>query len=337
MIDLSEKIKAKFTPIIQDKEPEKWEKLRTTGIGGSDAGAILGLNPYSSPLTIYMAKKDIKSDFTGNNTTEWGHILEDPIRKQTANELGIAITQVPGMYTSLEYDWMNANVDGICVVPDNHVCIVNGTEITGIGGHEIKTSSDGTGFSDSEIPDSYYAQVQHYMAVTGLDWFILTVFILRNRTAKHYVVRRNEEFIEKLIEVEKDFWENNILANNMPAPSGTDSENNYLNNLPISDEVILDEMVLSIIQEEREINRQIKELEQKQTILKNQIITELYKASQSNEPSAKTTAVIGNYKITYNTQVRKSVDSDALKKAGLYEQYSTESVSKVLRITENKK
>ena len=38
---------------------EDWLKLRTTGIGGSDAGAILGLNKYSTPLSVYLAKKFI--------------------------------------------------------------------------------------------------------------------------------------------------------------------------------------------------------------------------------------------------------------------------------------
>ena len=49
-------INAKFTPVEQDKEPEKWLEMRTTGIGGSDAGAILGMNKYASPLTISALK-----------------------------------------------------------------------------------------------------------------------------------------------------------------------------------------------------------------------------------------------------------------------------------------
>ena len=43
-------INAKFTPVEQDKEPEKWLELRTTGIGGSDVGAIMGMNKYASPF-----------------------------------------------------------------------------------------------------------------------------------------------------------------------------------------------------------------------------------------------------------------------------------------------
>lgn len=113
MVNVNEVIKAKFTPVDQATEPEKWMQLRTTGIGGSDVGAIMGLNKYASPLTVYLSKKDIEG-FKGNAATEWGHILEDPIRKKASEELGISICTVPGMYTSNEYPFMNANLDGVC-------------------------------------------------------------------------------------------------------------------------------------------------------------------------------------------------------------------------------
>ena len=34
-------------------EREEWLRLRKGGIGGSDAGAVCGLNPYSSPMSVY--------------------------------------------------------------------------------------------------------------------------------------------------------------------------------------------------------------------------------------------------------------------------------------------
>ncbi|MCC8026548.1 MAG: YqaJ viral recombinase family protein [Clostridium sp.] len=35
---------------------EEWLKLRKTGIGGADAGAICGLNPYSSSMSVHQDK-----------------------------------------------------------------------------------------------------------------------------------------------------------------------------------------------------------------------------------------------------------------------------------------
>lgn len=328
-------INAKFTPVNQEKEPERWLELRTTGIGGSDAGAILGLNKYASPLTVYMQKKGIEG-FGGNASTEWGHILEDPIRQKAAQELGIEICIVPGMYTSYEYPFMNANLDGICHA--DHQVTIGGNTVEGMGGHEIKTSANGEGFTEDEIPDSYYCQVQHYMAVTGLDWFILTVFILSTKQGKHYVIPRNDDFIyTKLIPAEKNFWENNVLAENVPEPIGVESETEYLKNLSYDESIRIDEETEKIIEEERSIDLQIKELSKKQSGLKNQILLKLAELSNGFNNADKTTAVGSHYKLTYNLQIRKSIDSDLLKKDGLYDKYSKESSSKVMRISEVKK
>ena len=35
---------------------EEWLDLRKTGIGGSDAGAVCGLNPYVSSIGVYLNK-----------------------------------------------------------------------------------------------------------------------------------------------------------------------------------------------------------------------------------------------------------------------------------------
>ena len=335
MIDCTQFIKAKFIPIEQDKEPEKWLELRTTGIGGSDVGAIMGLNKYASPLTVYLSKKNVEG-FKGNASTEWGHILEKPIMQKTSEELGIEIVSVPGMYTSLEVPFMNANLDGLCHA--DHQVTIGGETVEGLGGYEIKTSTKGDGFSDDEIPDSYYCQVQHYMAVTGLDWFILTAFFLNSKNARHYVIRRNDDFIyTRLIPAEKDFWENFVLANNPPEPIGLDSESEYTANLNIADEVELDAETEDLIAERMDIQQQIKDLEQRESALKNSILIKLSALSHSESNTAE--KVCGNgerFKLSYNLQKKVSIDTDALKKSGLFDDYKKESSYRILRISEKK-
>ena len=327
-------INAKFTPIEQDKDPEKWLELRTTGIGGSDAGAIMGLNKYASPLTIYLSKKNVEG-FKGNAATEWGHILEDPIRKKAAEELGIEIISVPGMYTSNDIPYMNANIDGLCHA-ENQVTI-GGEIVEGLGGFEIKTSSRGEGFSEDEIPDSYYCQVQHYMAVTNLPWFILTAFFMNTKKVRHYVIRRNDDFIyERLLPAEKDFWENYVMANQAPEPIGVDAEEEYVKNLPIADYIELDSETEDLIAKRMDLQQQIKDLEQKESALKDSIILKLSILSNNAESSEKVSAAGERFKLSYNIQKRISVDTDALKKSGLFDNYKKESVSRVLRVSVNK-
>lgn len=325
---------AELVAVNQDREPERWLELRTTGIGGSDAGAIMGLNKYSSPMTVYFQKKGIQG-FKGNSATEWGHILEEPIRQKAREELGCVIETVPGMFRSREHEFMNANLDGMVDAGDG--ITIGSQSVSGVGGHEIKTSARGDGFGEDEIPDSYYCQVQHYMAVTGLPWFILTVFFLDSRKGKHYIVPRNNKFIMKMLAEETDFWENYVLADRIPEPLGVDSESEYLKNIPLSADIVLDDGTEELVEQERNLDARIKELSKEQAGLKNQIICRLIDGSAGDGGAEKTTASAGRFRITYNTQVRKSVDSDALKKAGLYDEYTKESVFKVLRISEVKK
>ena len=306
-----------------------WLNLRRGGIGGSDAGAIMGLNKYATPLSVYLAKKGAAED-SGNSATEWGNILEEPVRQKTREELGGRIETVEGMFTSTAHPFMNANLDGL-IYFDKETQIGGGVA-RGLCGHEIKTSRTGDGFTDVEIPDSYYAQVQHYMAVTGIKTFILTVFIFNQYAGRHYVIPRNEYFIARLIDAEKTFWERNVLADAMPAPTGNENETELLKNLPMAETITLDEESEAILEEKAQLDAEIKTLQEQSDILKEKILIKMAE-NPSGAAAAKTVAECGAWKISLTTQTAKRVDTAALKKAGIYEQYAKESVSRVLRIT----
>lgn len=311
---------------------EKWLELRKTGIGGSDAGAIMGLNKYATPLSVYLAKKDFAS-FGGNKATEWGNILEDPVRQKAKEELGIEIETVPGQFKSKEYYFMNANFDGLVYVEGEKE--IASSVVSGLGGHEIKTSRTGEGFTRNEVPDSYYAQVQHYMAVTGLSFFVLTVFIFDRYEGRHYVIPRNEHFIEDLIAAETDFWENYVMTDTAPAPTGNDNEFDLVKSMPMAADVELDSECEELLEKKADLDEQVKDLEAQANAIKEQILMRISQAS-GGEDSERTTATCGQWKITYNTQTRKVVDSSALKKAGIYDEYAKESSCKVLKITKQR-
>ena len=309
---------------------EQWLALRTTGIGGSDAGAIMGLNKYATPLTVYLAKKDF-AHFTGNKATEWGNILEDPVRQKAREELGIEIETVPGMFRNKEHDFMTANFDGLVYIDGEKE--IAGSVVRGLGGHEIKTSRTGDGFTADEIPDSYYAQVQHYMAVTGISFFVLTVFIFDRYEGRHYVIPRNDDFIKILIEQELNFWENNVLADVAPAPTGNEQEMDLVKSLPMTEEICLDDECEAWLAEKEVVDERIKELQSRSDVIKEQILLKMVESSGVSDGAAKVTATCGLWKITLNTQTTKRVDANALKKAGLYDQFTKDSVSKVMRIS----
>ncbi len=325
--------KCELIPCNQDENPEFWLATRTTGIGGSDAGAVCGLSKWATPLSVYLAKKDL-SKFEGNAFTEYGHRMEPVIREWSKEDLGCVIEEVPGMFKSREHDFMNANLDGLIYFEEEKK--LSGVTLIGLGGHEIKESS-GEGFTDEgDVPDQYYAQVQHYMQVTGLNWFILTAHINGKPELKHYPILRDEAFISEMVNKETDFWENYVLTDTAPAPTGTAQESDAVKQLPMAEEIEIPDEYSYLFEEREEIEAQIKELEAKSEALKSQILLKMYSLSDGAEDSEKVTAYCGGWKVTYNQQTRKSVDTNEMKKAGIYDDYCKETLSKVMRISKPK-
>lgn len=76
--------------LISTKEMshEEWLKIRKSGIGGSDAGAICGLNPYSSPMAVYQDKVSEELTETDNESMRQGRDLEEYVAKRFTEETG---------------------------------------------------------------------------------------------------------------------------------------------------------------------------------------------------------------------------------------------------------
>ena len=68
---------------------EEWLKLRKTGLGGSDAGAICGLNPYSSPMKVYQDKTSEDVSDQDNEAMRQGRDLEDYVARRFMEATGL--------------------------------------------------------------------------------------------------------------------------------------------------------------------------------------------------------------------------------------------------------
>jgi putative phage-type endonuclease len=194
---------------------EEFRKLRGTYIGGSDAGSILGMSPYSSPLSVYCEKKGI-SETEDNEFMLWGRLLEPVIRNQFGSRHPeFAITEDPQLYRHDSLPWLGGTIDGRIQ-----------TE-TGELGLEVKTGSEySKEWGDGEVPDRYYAQVQHYMALLDLPGFWVVALLGRKMVERY--VPRNDAFIAYLLEMEKRFWETYVVPGRMPDPIGIDIDGELL-------------------------------------------------------------------------------------------------------------
>ena len=103
---------------VRDMGRKEWLQLRRTGIGGSDAGAICGMNPYSSPMTVFQNKTCEVLEEQDNEAVRQGHDLEDYVAQRFMEATGLKVRRSNYMYRSEEYPFMIADVDRLVVGED---------------------------------------------------------------------------------------------------------------------------------------------------------------------------------------------------------------------------
>jgi predicted phage-related endonuclease len=242
----------------EDMTHEQWLSMRTEGIGGSEAAGVMNMSKYSSPLTVAMEKTGrIKpDDISQEDPIIMGNLMEPLIRNNIVKpilkqrlDLDVEVIDPTHMYRSDIYPWMIINTDGFLIVTTK---LKEGEEPGDCGteakliGLELKFRSSYMlqyygGRDGSEVMDSDYCQVQHYMAGTGLDEFL--VFAMCGSLPVIRFVPRNDKFIIALVEEERKLWEiiqeNNIM--NFPAPNGSDADQKVVDHLgrPQSEEAAM--------------------------------------------------------------------------------------------------
>lgn len=189
-------------------DKREWLKYRKRGIGGSDAGAVCGLNPYRTAMQVYQDKVSEEIEEMDNEAMRQGREFEDYVAKRFMEATGKKVRRANAMFYNEEYPFMLADVDRM-VVGEN-------------AGLECKTASPymADKWKDGNIPLSYQIQCYHYMAVSNADAWYLAV-VIYGREFKYYKIERDEAVIADLIQIEKAFWENHVLKQQIPDPDGS--------------------------------------------------------------------------------------------------------------------
>lgn len=184
---------------------EEWLKVRKKGIGGSDASVVCGINRYRSPVELWMDKTGQMPAQEAGEAAYWGTQLESIVRAEFSKRTNIFVAETHELLQSEEHPFMLANLDGVCDVPEYGTCIF-----------EAKTASAfKAGEWEDSIPDEYQLQIQHYLVVTGYKAAFIAVLIGGN-SFKWKCVKRDDELISMLIQLESDFWEH--VQNGTPPP-----------------------------------------------------------------------------------------------------------------------
>lgn len=277
------------------KTHEEWLEDRTKGIGGSDVGAVLGLNKYKSTYTLWAEKTGLlHTEEIDNESMRIGRDLEDYVAKRFMEATGHEVVTSDYSFQSEEHPFMLANVDRLLT---DEPC-----------GLECKTASALTryDFENGDIPPSYYCQCMHYMAVTGLNKWYIAILVM-GKGFYWFEIKRDKEEIKALIEAEEDFW-NKVQTGEAPPIDGTSSTATTLGavfNRSHDKECILGHEAENALNMIYNINEKIKELKEQKTLYENIVKRDMEDAEK---------AEVEDYVVKWSRKETKRFSQSDLKK-----------------------
>lgn len=307
----------------RDMSREEWLGERRKSIGGSDAAAVLSLNPYSSPYALWAEKtgKVIPEDISDKEAVRLGNDLEQYVAERFMEATDKKVRRSNYIYHNDDYPFAHANPDRM-VVGEN-------------AGLECKTTSSydiGAKLIAGEVPDSWYCQMVHYMMVTGAKRWYLGALVF-GRGFYTITVERNEDEIAALAKAEKVFWDG-VINNAPPALDGSDATSETIKTI-FKDSMPEGNVDLMAVGNHIDVylalGKQIKELEERQEEHANYI----KEFMGENEQGFYGTDVKVNWKNT----TRKTFDKAAYEKDNgkLPESYYKASQSRSFRVIRKEK
>jgi putative phage-type endonuclease len=176
--------------MIKQNTPE-WLALRKNYIGASDSPKIMGVSPYGTAYDLWQEKLGLVADKETSWAMQRGHNLEEPARLAFEGMTGLLTAAEVKFHPKINY--MMASIDGIDVEEKAIVEIKCPNKVD----HAIATAG--------EVPEKYFPQLQHQLEVCELE--MAYYFSFDGKTGVIVKVFRDDKYIQKLLQKEKDFWE----------------------------------------------------------------------------------------------------------------------------------
>ena len=188
---------------------EEWLATRNSTIGSSDIGAIIGVNDYATARDVFKVKTGLTPPFEGNDSTEWGTELEDfcalMFERKNPDFFTVGNVEAINKYriqrdnkirAMKNVPWATCNLDRLIVGDGSPVIL------------ELKTTTSWAVNSwETDIPKSYYAQLQWQLGVTGYKRAIIWVAVLDTKKFIRLDVEFNEDYFNAMFEIAQQFMD----------------------------------------------------------------------------------------------------------------------------------
>lgn len=187
---------------------QEWLQRRRSGIGGSDAAAIVGLSPFRNALDIYREKVGEVADEKQTPAQQRGLLLEALVVELYSELTGKQVRR-QAQRAHPDHPFIIANID--------RQIFANG-DPRGTGLLEVKCPSikPFLRYQREGLPAHMVVQGQHYLGVTGYQWMAFAIFNADLWKLTHFEVERDETFITNLFAREVEFWQNHVERREPP-------------------------------------------------------------------------------------------------------------------------
>lgn len=192
---------------------EDWLRFRKKGIGASDVGTILGMNPYKSALELFYERLTPDPEFSVENIAMfmgreqedfiadlwqfWEGSQETMMLNYRADKIIRKCQRVNGIVQNPKYPWLFVNLDR--KINKGIKGEEGALELKTIAGYEADKWEAG-------IPTPYMIQVLTQMLVCEFTFGELAVF-KDGRNFEVYPFDYNENICNHIIETTKAFWD----------------------------------------------------------------------------------------------------------------------------------
>lgn len=311
-----------------------WLKARRSGLGASETAAVLGLNPWRTPLDVWLEKTgpEPDGDTELNEAAAWGNVLEDPVARTTVKrypELGKLIPS-PGLMRHPEHPWMLATLDRLLAPRGKRYAAVTSAL-------EIKTTSDMNyrlNWADGVPPAYVLVQVHQQLAVSDLPFGVVSCLYGGQKLAEPFRVDRDERVIEQIINYAGGWWQRHIVEGIRPEPTFADKSklaglypaDDAADAVPMTEELeaALGELVFA--------KDQIKDFTERKDRAEFVLQTAM----------AERTAIAdsdGEARVTWKAQKSRRLDSKRLRaeRPNIADDYTNETTTRVLRVKKGAK
>lgn len=178
----------KIVDLVQNTK--KWIEFRRMRIGASDAPIIMDSSPWCTPFQLWERKLGFSPEQSESYAMAEGKRYEEAARESFSESQDMSFIPMVGIHD--DHEWMIASFDGIS--PTNKI-----VEIKCPGILDLESAKKGV------IPKKYQYQLQHQIAVSGVEMMYYYSFDKSCGTGTTIEVKRNQKMIDKMIEEEIKF------------------------------------------------------------------------------------------------------------------------------------